>query len=110
MSTLLRFAQVVNVKPEMREEYLRLHAQVWPQVENTIRGCNITNYTIFIHGALLVGYFEYSGDDFEQDMARMAADPVTQEWWSFTDPCQEPVPDARAGELWSTATEVWHLP
>jgi len=28
----------------------------------------------------LSSYFEYVGNDFEADMAKMAADPTTQEW------------------------------
>ena len=52
-----------------------------------IKECNIQNYSISIRGAELYTYYEYIGDDFEVDMARMAADPTTQEWWKHTRPC-----------------------
>ncbi|MDO9396671.1 MAG: L-rhamnose mutarotase [Herbiconiux sp.] len=106
-----RHALVVGVEPSLREEYLRLHAAVWPQVEATLSASNITNYSIFVRGDLLVAYYEYVGDDHEADMARIAADPVTREWWTHTDPCQVPLfADQPEGERWAPLTEVWHLP
>ncbi|HKT57165.1 MAG TPA: L-rhamnose mutarotase, partial [Microbacterium sp.] len=66
----------------------------------------VENYSIFILGDLLIGYFEYVGTDFAADMAAMAADPETQEWWKLTDPCQIPLPEARPGEIWTNAVEA----
>jgi L-rhamnose mutarotase len=44
-------------------------------------------------------------------MARIAQDPVTQEWWRHTDPCQTAFgQDAAPGERWRDMQEVWHLP
>ena len=104
-----RIAQLVGLRPEKREEYLRLHAAVWPGVEARLSASNISNYSIFLFGDQLMSYFEYLGDDFEAYMALIAADPETREWWSHTDPCQEPLPGTPEGEIWATADEVWHL-
>jgi L-rhamnose mutarotase len=57
----------------------------------------------------LFSYFEYVGDDFKADMARMAAAPKTRQWWKETDPCQIRLPDAPQGEQWKGMTEVYHL-
>ncbi len=103
-----RFGQVIGIKPEAIEEYERLHAAVWPEVLDMIHACNIRNYSIFRYGNLLFAYFEYVGDDFEADMAKMAADPKTQEWWSLTKPMQEPVPTRKPGEWWASIPEVFH--
>ncbi len=103
-----RYGQVIGVKPEHIEAYERLHAAVWPEVLATIRACNIRDYSIFRHGDTLFAYFEYVGDDFTADMARMAADPKTREWWSYTDPMQEPLPDRDPGAWWTTIPEVFH--
>ena len=104
-----RVGSVIRLRPERREEYLRLHAAVWPQVEATIKDCNIANYTIFLQGDLLFGYYEYHGDDLAADLERIAADETTRRWWTLTDPCQERLPDAAPGRQWSDAVEVWHL-
>jgi L-rhamnose mutarotase len=57
----------------------------------TIYGCNIRNYTIFLKDNMLFAYFEYIGDDFAADMVKMAADPVTQDWWAIMEPMQQPI-------------------
>ena len=41
-------------------------------------------------------------------MARMAADPKTQEWWKIMMPMQEPLPDRPEGAWWAEMDEVFH--
>ena len=104
-----RFGSVIRIVPGKRDEYLALHAAVWPAVEARLTASNVRNYTIFIRGDMLFGYYEYVGEDYAADMAAVAADPETQRWWSVTDPCQQRLSDAANGEQWSVLTEVWHL-
>lgn len=104
-----RYGSMIRLRPDKRDEYLELHANVWPAVEARIAASNIRNYTIFSRDDILFGYYEYVGDDLAADMAKIAADPETQRWWSLTDPCQERLPDAKDGEQWTTLTQVWHL-
>lgn len=103
-----RFGQIIGVKPDQIEAYERIHASVWPEVLAMIAACNMRNYSIFRHGNLLFAYFEYVGTDYHADMARMAADPKTKEWWSHTDPMQQPVAERPEGEWWATMREVFH--
>jgi L-rhamnose mutarotase len=103
-----RYGQVIGIKPEHIEEYERLHRAAWPEVLTMIHECNIRNYSIYRYDNLLFAYFEYVGDDFEADSAKMAADPKTQEWWSICKPMQEPVPEAGPEEWWKTVPEVFH--
>ncbi|WP_344104690.1 L-rhamnose mutarotase [Myceligenerans crystallogenes] len=105
-----RFAFVVDVVPERREEYLRLHAAVWPEIEAALSAHHVTNYSIFLIEDTLFGYYEYTGDDYQADLAAVDADPVTKEWLARTDPCQVAFGrDARPGDGWRRLTEVWHL-
>ena len=99
---------VIKVRPEKLEEYKRLHAKVWPAVLRTISECNIRNYSIYHKDGYLFGYFEYHGSDLAADMAKMAADPVTQEWWTLCEPCQEPLSTRAPGEWWTNMEEVFH--
>jgi L-rhamnose mutarotase len=104
-----RFGQIIGLKPECYEEYKKYHAGVWPEVLETIRECNIRNYSIFYKDRQLFAYFEYIGNDFEADMAKMAAHPKTQEWWSIMEPMQQPVENRKEGEWWANMEEVFHL-
>ena len=103
-----RYGQVIGLKPGVLEAYKRYHGAVWAEVAKTIADCNIRNYSIFHKAGRLFAYFEYVGADFEADMAKMAADPKTQEWWAIMEPMQEPLPSRAAGEWWASMDEVFH--
>ncbi|HUS48028.1 MAG TPA: L-rhamnose mutarotase, partial [Phycisphaerae bacterium] len=79
-----------------------------PAVLKMIRSCNIRNYSIYHKDGWLFSYFEYVGDDFKAEMAKMAADETTQKWWKLTDPCQEPLETRAEGEWWAGMEEVFH--
>ena len=86
------FGQIGRLKPECIELYRRLHEQDvytprWAGVLAKIHDCNMQNYSIFIEDDVVFGYFEYVGENYDADMAKMAADPTTQDWWSHTRPC-----------------------
>ena len=103
-----RYGQILKLRPEHRDDYVRRHAEVWPAVLEQIRRSNIRDYTIWRDGEDLFASFDYVGDDFEVDMAAMAADPETQRWWKLTDAMQEPLPDREPGAWWKTLREVFH--
>jgi L-rhamnose mutarotase len=108
-----RYGMVIGVKPEKIEYYKALHAAAWPGVLAKIKECNIRNYSIYLKEVdkgtfYLFSYFEYTGRDFQADMAKMVADPTTQRWWKETDPCQIPIPARGEKEFWSRMEEVFH--
>jgi L-rhamnose mutarotase len=103
-----RYGQLLRVRPERFEEYRAYHARVWPEVLATIRACNIRNYSIYHKDSFLFAYYEYLGNDHDADMARMAADPKTREWWSIMMPMQEPMATCVEGEWWARMEEVFH--
>ena len=108
-----RHGQVIGVDLEQLESYIEYHAAVWPEILDMIQQCNIQNYSIYykdVNGMpLLFAYFEYVGDDFEGDMAKMAADPKTQEWWDVMMPMQRPIETKAEGEWWAEMKEVFHM-
>ena len=107
-----RYGWVIELRPEKKDYYIKLHANTWPGVLQQTRKSNIRNYSIFLaelEGKLyLFSYFEYVGDDFEADMKAMAKDPVTQRWWKETDPCQKRLPGTPKGQQWLQIREVFH--
>jgi L-rhamnose mutarotase len=104
-----RYGSVIRVRPEAIAEYKRYHAAVWPDILNLIRKCNIRNYSIYLKDDFLFGYFEYHGTDYQADMAKMAADPRTQEWWAVMMPTQQPLDTRKEGEWWAEMEEVFHM-
>src|SRR5258707_15557939 len=98
-----RFGMTIRLEPGSEEVYKRYHAAVWPGVLAKISECNIRNYSIFLREPenFLFAYFEYHGDDFAADSAKMAADPTTQKWWDVSTSCQRRLDSAKDGEWWS---------
>ena len=107
---MTRYGSVIGLSEDGKAQYKALHAAVWPGVLAKISDCNIRNYSIFLHEPenLMFAYFEYHGDDFAGDMARMAADPETQRWWAVCTPCQEPFKTRKDGEWWADMEDVFH--
>lgn len=107
MSGVMRVASVMGIADENIEEYERLHAEVWPGVLVRISASNLQNYSIYRFGNELFSYYEYVGDDYDADMAAIAADPVTQRWWSLTTPLQRPFDGLAPGQWW-VLPEIFH--
>ena len=60
---------VLSVKPERIDDYVRAHADVWPEMLEALRGAGIRNYTIFRSGTQVFGYFE--ADDLQTTLRAM---------------------------------------
>jgi L-rhamnose mutarotase len=104
-----RIASVIRLRPDKEAEYRALHADAWPGVLDALRAAHVINYSIFLRDGLLFSYLEYTGDDYAADMAAVAQDETTRQWWQLTDPCQQPLETAADGERWAPAEEVFHL-
>ncbi len=90
-----RFAMVIGLRDESRDEYVRLHQG--PGVRDLLAAANISNFSIYLHrlpdGRLYeFAYYEYRGTDHAADMARLAGDPRHQAWLELCDPMQIPLP------------------
>ncbi|WP_319519368.1 L-rhamnose mutarotase [uncultured Martelella sp.] len=109
MGEVMRIGGMIRTKPDKAAYYKELHANAWPEINAMIKKCNIRNYSIYFKDDVLFSYFEYVGDDYDKDMAMMAADPKTQEWWGECVPCLEPLETRKEGELWASMEEVYHL-
>jgi len=64
-----RYGSIIGVREDKIDEYKKLHADVWPEVLDMIRQCNINNYSIYLRKlpdgkSYLFSYLEYTGSDF----------------------------------------------
>ncbi|OAK93795.1 L-rhamnose 1-epimeras-like protein [Phaeosphaeriaceae sp. SRC1lsM3a] len=112
-----RIGQWLYLKAESIDAYKECHAAVWPEVLEQIKDSNISDYSIFLSlhpRPMLFASFKYTGQSFDADMARMAANPKVQEWWAMTDGMQEsPIEGAKGsaakGGWWGAGEEVFYL-
>lgn len=69
----------LQVKPDRIDEYVRRHAQVWPDMLAALRDTGWGNYSLFLRpDGLLIGYFETDSLDAARD--GMAATAVNARW------------------------------
>ena len=107
-----RFGRVIGIREDQIAEYRRLHADAHPGVRDLLKKANMSNFSIFIKKLpdgrhYLFLYFEYTGDDYEADMAALSAEPRNREWLSLCDPMQVPL----AGESsWAEMESVYYNP
>lgn len=105
---MMRVGSLIKLRPEFEERYIILHKHTFPGVLERIRKSNIRNYSIYLHKRILFSYYEYIGDDFDRDMAKIGENPVTQDWWKLTDPMQDPMESRKEGEWWASMDEIFH--
>lgn len=107
----MRVGQVLRLRPEWRDAYVRHHARIWPEVAAAIRAAGIRNYSIFHRDGWLFAVYEFDGtrEELDKRMDALARAPRMREWWDLMEPMQEPIPSAREGEWWAAMEEVFHL-
>ena len=90
-----RFGMVIQLKPERVAEYKQLHADSNHGVRDLLTKYHMHNFNIFLHKIdgkwYEFGYYEYTGDDREGDMAKLSEEPRNKAWLKRCDPLQIPL-------------------
>lgn len=74
-----RMAWKGHIKPGQKEEYVRRHNEIWPEMVAVLKAAGICNYTIYCCGDELFGYYECEkGVAFAEKT--QAESPVVQRW------------------------------
>jgi L-rhamnose mutarotase len=107
-----RVGMVIKIKAEFIEEYKKLHADDNPGVRDLLTEANLHNFSIFLHQLedgnwYEFGYYEYTGENFEADMARLGKHPRNIEWLEICDPMQVPL---EGYEGWAEMELVYYNP
>jgi L-rhamnose mutarotase len=107
--SLQRFGIVIGLRAEAASAYRALHADAHPGVRDLLSRYHIRNFSIFVQeiaGALYeFGYYEYEGDDYAGDMARLAKEPRQIAWLEQCDPMQLPLPNEKG---WTRMEQVYY--
>ena len=82
-----RFIMYAQIKEDMVDEYVRLHENAWPEIYSVIAESNFHNYSISIRGNEVYTFFEYTGNDYDADKAKMDSNPIMKKWHVYTKPC-----------------------
>lgn len=90
-----KYAWRGKIVPGMQEEYKKRHDNIWPEMKEVLADAGIVNYSIWMQGKELFGYYEcekgveYAAkvqaesnvvkkwDEYMKDILIMEKDPVT---------------------------------
>ena len=104
-----RVGMVIGIRPEKIQEYKELHADSNPGVRDLLGKYNMHNFSIFLHeidGKFYeFGYYEYTGDNYEEDMAKLDAEPRIKQWLKICDPMQVPL---KGEKSWAIMEQVYY--
>ena len=90
-----KYAWTAKIVPGMKDEYKRRHDEIWQSMKDMLNEAGIVNYTIWLTGDVLFGYYECTEgiahaarvqaqsrireewDKYMKDVLIMEKDPVT---------------------------------
>ena len=73
------------IKEGMVKEYIKRHDEIWPEMVETLKAAGICNYTIWLDGNSLFGYYECEkGAEYALDY--QAESVVVKRWNVSMDP------------------------
>lgn len=103
-----RVGQVIRLKGENLEEYKKLHADSTPGVRDLLNKYHLHNFNIFLHKIdgewYEFAYFEYTGNNYQEDMKKLAQEPRNIEWLKKCDPMQKPL---EGSEGWTQMERIY---
>ena len=82
----------MKLKPGCREEYIRRHNEIWPELAELIRNGGVYDYSIFLDEEtnILFAVQKVKG---EQSSQEMGVAPIVAKWWAYMADIMETNPD-----------------
>ena len=101
-----RVAFKMKLKPGCKQEYIKRHAQVWPEIAGLIRNSGVSDYSIFLDEEtnILFATQKVSGDVSSQDLGFVE---IQQKWWDYMSDIMET--NADHSPVTVHLEEVFHL-
>ena len=87
-----RHAFKMYLNPGHEAEYIRRHAEIWPELVDLLRDTGISNYSIHLDRETMVlfGYLERRDD---HGMGDLPSNPVMRRWWAYMGDIMRTNPD-----------------
>lgn len=109
----MTYALALDLKddPALIAEYEAYHANMSPEIEDTIRAAGITGMTLYRFGNRLFMLMETDASfSFERKAAMDAENPLVQDWEHLMWTYQQAILGAKPGEKWVLMNQIYDLP
>ena len=74
-----RYAWKAKIKPGKKQEYINRHNNIWPEMVELLKNAGICNYSIWIEGDIVFGYYECE-KGLEYATKTQAESPIVDKW------------------------------
>ena len=77
-----RLAFKMHLYEGQKEEYIKRHDEIWPELKKLLKDAGISEYSIFLdeESNTLFAFQKVSGEGNSQDLGQTE---IVQKWWSF---------------------------
>jgi L-rhamnose mutarotase len=101
-----RIAFKMHLKSGCKDEYIKRHKEVWPEIVKLIKTSGINDYSIFLDEEtnILFGVQKVEGNTSSQDLGMVE---IQQKWWDYMSDIMEVNPDN--SPVTGYLEEVFHL-
>jgi L-rhamnose mutarotase len=107
-----KFCLTVDLKndPQLIEEYIQYHKNVWPEILLSIRSSGINNMEIYCLGTRLFMIIEADNDfSFEKKNALDQSNQKVNDWETLMWKYQQSLPGSKPGEKWIMMEKIFTL-
>ncbi len=96
----------MKMTPGMKEEYIKRHDQIWPEIAELIKKSGVSDYSIFLDEEtnILFGVQKVEGNLSSQDLG---FNEIQKKWWDYMADIMETNPDN--SPITIPLVEVFHL-
>ncbi len=87
-----RFAFKMQLNEGQKEEYIKRHDEIWPELKKLLKDAGISEYSIFLDEETntLFAFQKVRGDGGSQDLGKTE---IVKKWWAFMADVMETNPD-----------------
>lgn len=77
-----RLAFKMHLNEGQKEEYIRRHNQLWPELQQLLKESGVSEYSIFLDEPTntLFAFQKVSGEGGSQDLGQTT---IVQKWWAY---------------------------
>jgi L-rhamnose mutarotase len=101
-----RVAFKMKMREGCKEEYIRRHNEVWPEIVKLIKDSGISDYSIYLdeESNILFGIQKVEGNTSSQELGDIE---VQQKWWDYMSDIMDTNPDNSPVTIY--LEEVFHM-
>ena len=91
-----KYAWTARIKEGKKEEYVKRHNEIWPELVELLKSAGICNYTIWADGNTLFGYYECE-KGVEYAARVQAESPIVDKWNEYMKDVMDMIMDPVTG-------------